>query len=304
MKASVIVCTRNPRRAWLAELFLALSRQTAPAERWELLMVDNGSVPPVEEAGLPPGARLIREETEGLTAARLRGIRESRGELLVFFDDDNVPDPDYVSQALSLFESREGIGVAGGRIDGLFEQPPPRGVRPYLGWLAVRPGVVCEREAGLESAWGALPCGAGFCIRAEAAVRYAEAVAADPLRFAMDRKEGILTGSGDTDMALTALDMGFKALLTPRLRLGHHIPASRLELGYLERLLEGSAFSTTRLADARGIRGKPFWLNRILRRVKRVAAAWPGDWAFRLRLERAIDRGEAAARTAGKIDHG
>ena len=304
MKASVIVCTRDPRRAWLAELSLALSRQTAPAERWELLVVDNGSVPPVEEAGLPPGSRLIREETEGLTPARLRGIRESRGGLLIFFDDDNVPDPDYVSQALSLFESRERLGVAGGRIEGLFDEAPPRWARPYLGWLAVRPWVASERESGLESAWGALPCGAGFCIRAEAARRYAEGVEADPMRLALGRRGGALTGSEDTDMALAALDLGFKALLTPRLRLGHHIPASRLEIGYLERLMEGSAFSTTGLADSRGIRGKPFWLNRIVRRLKRVATACPGDWAFRLRLERAIDRGEAAARTSGKLHHG
>jgi hypothetical protein len=96
-------------------------------------------------------------------------------------------------------------------------------------------------------------------------------------------------------MALTALDMGYTAVLTPRLRLQHHIPLSRLDPAYLERLLEGSAFSTACLARRRGIRGRPAWVNRILRRLKRCATAWPADWPNRFRLERALDRGEAKA---------
>ena len=41
-------------------------------------------------------------ERLGLTPARLRGIRESRGELLVFVDDDNVLERDYLEVALAL----------------------------------------------------------------------------------------------------------------------------------------------------------------------------------------------------------
>lgn len=298
MKASVIICTRNPRREWLADLARALATQTAPPEDWELLLVDNGSVPPVAADGFPAHARLLREAREGLTPARLRGIRESRGDVLVFFDDDNVPDPDYIEQALALFEAKPPIGVAGGRIEGVFEQPPPSWAGPYLGWLAVRPGVAEERDTGPGGAWGGLPCGAGFCIRADAAARYAAATEGDAQRMDMDRKGDTLTGSGDTDMALTALDMGYMARLTPRLRLRHHIPAARLEIGYLERLLEGSAFSTASLAARRGIRGRPLWLNRLLRRVKRCLLVPAADRAMRLRLERALDRGEAAGRTS------
>jgi glycosyltransferase involved in cell wall biosynthesis len=296
MRASVIICTRNPKRDRLAELARALGEQTAPAGSWDLLVVDNGSAPPVGAEGFPPFVRIVREEREGLTPARLRGIRESRCELLVFFDDDNVPNPDFLAQALALFGERPGLGAAGGRIDGVFEAEPPRRVRPYLGWLAVRPWVTRDRETGPGEPWGWLPCGAGFCLRADAAARYAAGVTADAARLALGRRGAELTGSEDTDMALTAIEMGYKALLTPRLGLRHHIPASRLEAGYLERLLEGSAFSTACLAKRRGLRGKPLWVNRILRRAKRVAAAHPADWGFRLRLERAIDRGEIRGR--------
>lgn len=298
MKASVIICTRNPRREWLAELARALAAQTAAPADWELLLVDNGSVPPVAADGFPAQVRLVREEREGLTPARLRGIRESRGDVVIFFDDDNVPDPDFIEQALAVFGARPHVGVAGGRIDGIFEEPPPSWAGPYLGWLAVRPGVTREREAGLGDPWGGLPCGAGFCIRADAAARYAAATEGDAQRMDMDRKGDTLTGSGDTDMALTALDRGYKALLTPRLRLRHHIPAARVEVGYMERLLEGSAFSTASLAARRGIRGKPLWVNRLLRRIKRCVLAPAADRAMRLRLERALDRGEAAGRAS------
>lgn len=296
MNVSVIVCTRNPRSGLLARLGEALRGQDANPAEWERVVVDNGSEPPVAAADFP-GARLVREEEPGLTPARLRGIRESRGGLLIFFDDDNVPDPDYVSRAIALFRENQNLGVAGGRIDGEFGQDPPKWIQPYLGWLAVRPGVCRETVADRGDPWTRLPCGAGFCIRADAAKRYVERVEGDSRLRSFDRKGNRLTGSGDTDLALTALDIGYHARLTPRLRLRHMIPVSRLDPEYMERLLEGSAYSTVRLALMRGVPCKPAWMNRILRRLKRCLAGPASVRRLRLRMERAIDRGEAAARS-------
>ena len=51
-----------------------------------------------------PDAHIVREDTLGLTPARLRGIRESKGDLLVFVDDDNVLDVDFLEVALRTME--------------------------------------------------------------------------------------------------------------------------------------------------------------------------------------------------------
>ena len=90
---SVIICTHNPREGILNRVLDALKAQTLPRGRWELLLVDNASKVPLDsqwDLTWHAQARHIREEELGLTPARLRGIRESQGKLLVFVDDDNV----------------------------------------------------------------------------------------------------------------------------------------------------------------------------------------------------------------------
>ena len=75
----------------------ALSRQTYPSELLEVVVVDDGSQPPLE---LPEGLfglqlRLEHQDDRGfgLARARNRGARVARGDILVFLDCDMVPEP-------------------------------------------------------------------------------------------------------------------------------------------------------------------------------------------------------------------
>jgi hypothetical protein len=73
-----------------------------------------------------PSARYIREEVLGLTPARLRGIQEAQGELLVFVDDDSVLDSSDLEVAETIAKSRPDLGCWGaGRIEPEYEKPPP-----------------------------------------------------------------------------------------------------------------------------------------------------------------------------------
>src|ERR1019366_1617462 len=81
---SVIICTHNPRPDYFRQCLDALSRQTLVRNRWELIAVDNRSDEPLagrNDLSWGPAARLVREETLGLTPARLHGIRESKSDL-------------------------------------------------------------------------------------------------------------------------------------------------------------------------------------------------------------------------------
>src|SRR5215471_17206377 len=93
---TVILCSHNPRADYLARVMVGLTRQSLARERWELLVIDNASDPPIS-AGIDlswhPLARIVREEALGLTQARLRGYREAGAGVLVFVDDDNVLAP-------------------------------------------------------------------------------------------------------------------------------------------------------------------------------------------------------------------
>jgi len=99
---SAIICSPNPRPDYLRRCFDALKDQTFPRDGWELVVVGSRSDESVAarvDLSWHPAPRIVREEKLGLTPARLRGIRESRGETLIFVDDDNVLDPNFLEPA-------------------------------------------------------------------------------------------------------------------------------------------------------------------------------------------------------------
>ena len=126
--ASVIVCTHNARPDYFRRCLDGLRGQSLSLDRWELLLVDNQSDVPVANAvdvSWQPSARIVREETLGLTPARLRGIREAAGQLLVFVDDDNVLDRDFLETALRVAEQKPFLGAWSGQCRPEFEVSPP-----------------------------------------------------------------------------------------------------------------------------------------------------------------------------------
>ena len=115
--------------------------QTLPREQWEVLLVDNASKEPLADRcdlSWHPAGRHVREEALGLTPARLRGIREAMGGLIVFVDDDNVLAPDYLQEAVAIGSEYALLGAWGGRIQLQFETRPPEWTKPYWKLLAVR----------------------------------------------------------------------------------------------------------------------------------------------------------------------
>jgi len=139
---SVIVCTRNPRGDYLHRVLEALNAQTLPKNNWELLVVDNASNERLADSlrlSWHPRARHIREDNLGLTSARMRGITEACGELLVFVDDDNVLAPDFLEKARTLYAQRPDLGAFGaGSLEPEFEVRPPSEILPRIRLLALR----------------------------------------------------------------------------------------------------------------------------------------------------------------------
>ncbi|MEA2495152.1 MAG: hypothetical protein QOJ29_3063, partial [Thermoleophilaceae bacterium] len=95
-RASVVVATRD-RADSLAALLSALAEQTLPREDFEVIVIDDGStdhtarVLAEAEARGTLQLRIARDEGRGPGAARNRGWREARGEIVAFTDDDCRP---------------------------------------------------------------------------------------------------------------------------------------------------------------------------------------------------------------------
>lgn len=102
----------------LAQCLAALAEQTYPKDRLEIVVIDNMSEDHVAEvADRFETVRLFREPRPGSYAARNRGIREARGEIVAFTDADCVPSPTWIERGVRHLIEDPGTGLLGGRID-------------------------------------------------------------------------------------------------------------------------------------------------------------------------------------------
>jgi hypothetical protein len=302
MYLSVIICAHNPRPEYLVRTLASLSKQTLPMAQWELILIDNASNEPLAarfDISWHPQSRHIHEATIGLTHARLRGIAEARGSILVFVDDDNVLAPDYLEVALGLVARMPWLGAFSGSTVGEYEVPLPS-------WASNMPIQLAVREIS-HAAWGCLPgtqslqfapVGAGMVIRQRVAEHYLRQVETDKLRQSLDRKGSLLSSGGDSDMAYCACELGYAVGVFPELSLIHVMPKERLERAYFLRLAEGMGFSHALLGYIWDNRMPPENTDRCfsvrvfdayLRLRRRIAGNDPALW--REQWQDATDRG-------------
>jgi len=291
---SVVICAHNPRLHFLQRVLQALREQVVPKEEWELLLVDNGSAEPLSERvdlSWHPHGRHIREMAPGLTQARVRGILEAKGELLVFVDDDNVLQRDYLAQARVIAAEHPELGVWSGTVRLEFEEPPPEWTRACWQWLTARE-VSQDVRSKPDLHTPNMPYGAGMCVRREVGLVYHDHLQKSPIRQLLDRTGQALISGGDTDIALTAGDMGMEVGLFARLELKHLIPPERLTEEYLLRLRRGVMTS--------------FWLLQFLRgeRPRRLpkGVKWWTKFIYDSARKRGRQRRFYIAETLGKRD--
>ena len=285
---SVILCTHNPRRDYLTRTLDALRDQTLPTSEWELVIIDNCSEPPLRLIDLSwhPSGRIIREDELGLTAARLRGIRETKADLIVFVDDDNVLDPEYLENASVIAQSWPMLGVWGGRIVPEFETTPPDWVRKYVELLAIRE-FHKDRWSNVYDE-GHLPCGAGMCVRRNVTDVYASELVTQPIRKLLGRRGKSLMSCEDYDLGYTACDVGMGVGQFISLELTHLIPSSRLNLNHLVNLREKASYSISLLSRIRGLNyTAPSFPRRVVSIVKSIRGS---------RIDRAMLRADMRGR--------
>ena len=254
MNLSVIICTHNPHEVFLRRVLEALRTQTLPLDQWELLVIDNASPIPLAgrfDLAWHPRARHVREEELGLTPARLRGIRESQTDILVFVDDDNVLASDYLQQVLAIGQQWPFIGAWSGSCLPEYETPLPEWVGNQVWRLAV---VEVKEDvwSNLREDFTTIPGGAGMCVRRNVCLRFMARSLDEGVRT-LGRKGSSLGAYEDIELAHCAFDLNLGTGKSTRLRLTHLIPAARVTLDYLVRQAEGDAASQILFRAIRGL---------------------------------------------------
>ena len=110
---SVIVATHN-RSELLGGLLNRLTDQTLSQKDYEIIIVDDGSVDDTEEntkkfLNQNGNIKYVKQNNRGPATARNRGIKESRGEILAFTDDDCLPAKNWIETIKKEFDRNNGI---------------------------------------------------------------------------------------------------------------------------------------------------------------------------------------------------
>jgi glycosyltransferase involved in cell wall biosynthesis len=171
MHVTVAICTWN--RVKLLDQTLARMRELAipPGVTWELLVVNNNCTDDTDaviakHADSLPLRRLF-EPKQGLSNARNCAVGATRGELLVWTDDDVLVDPGWLVAYVAAANSNPEAGYFGGPVEPWFEADPPADIRRHLPTIR---GALALVDYGPETRRlrrGEAPFGANMAYRTE-----------------------------------------------------------------------------------------------------------------------------------------
>lgn len=116
IETSIVIPTHN-REKVLYKCLMALNNQTYPAEKYEVIIINDGSTDGTEEMlkrlKMKPSLIYIYQEQTGPAGARNRGIEIARGEYIIFIDDDIIVTPEFIKTHLQKQKENKRVIVHG-----------------------------------------------------------------------------------------------------------------------------------------------------------------------------------------------
>jgi glycosyltransferase involved in cell wall biosynthesis len=263
MRVSVLICTWN-RAALLDKTLDEVARLRVPAGvDWEVLVVNNACTDDTDavlarHVPLLPLTRL-HEPRPGKAHAANLAVQHSRGDLLVWTDDDVRLDPGWLQAYVHAADQWPRAGFFGGPIEPLFEVEPARWIRrnlevlgPVFGRLEPGPGMRLYDEKDQP------PNGANMAMRRSAL---------EGVRFNVDIgvRHGDQTRGEETELLHRLIRAGHQGVWVGPARVLHHVPPERASPPYLWGYFLGLGRCAARLEFGRcfpTIAGLPRWALR------------------------------------------
>ena len=264
---SVIVCTYN-RDKYLYGALQRIAENGFPNEEYEIVLVNNLSTDNTEaecrrfEADYPAvDFRYFLEDKQGLSFARNRGIEESKGETLVFLDDDSYIHEGYLRHLQQRLTEYPDAAAFGGKINPAFESgEAPKWLSKWnYSWVsAIDMGdKVCAFKGK------AFPIGANMGIRRQCFAQVGL------FNTELGRTGDKLLGGEEKDLFNRLKEKGMEILYFPDVEVEHIIPPQRTTRDYIVRMAHGVGVSERQ-------RTKNLSNRKYRQRILQEAVKWGG----------------------------
>ncbi len=230
MKVTVILCTYNRSRALASALESVAASRMPESVDWELLVIDNNSKDQTREVveefvqKYPGRFRYFFEARQGKSCALNSGIRESRGEILAFMDDDVTVEPDWLYELIKPLADAQWAGT-GGRVYLPIDFSPPS-------WMALEGhhslvSILALFDLGSDPVpLTTPPIGNNMAFRKAIFTKYGG------FRTDLGPSPGSEIRHEDTELGLRVLRGGEKILYVPSAIVRHAVPEGRLKKEY------------------------------------------------------------------------
>jgi glycosyltransferase involved in cell wall biosynthesis len=212
------------------------SQKISAALAVEIVLVDNASTDGTAEyatktwnsLGARFDLRVVEETVPGLSHARKKGIEEAKFSFILFCDDDNRLESNYVNDTFLILNSDNRIAACGGIGTPVYEAAKPYWFDEYAEAFAVGSQEITEENGKILTLYGA-----GLAIRKQV---LQELDAAGFKQHFKGRLKNKLSSSEDTELTNAMVLLGYKLVYSDKLRFRHYLPKERTTFSYLKKL--------------------------------------------------------------------
>lgn len=135
---SVVICTYN-RDKWILSALESTLKQTLDKTEYEVLVINNNCTDDSEAIinefigrTSELDIRHIKENQQGLSFARNRGLSEAKADLILYMDDDAIADEDLFEKIVQYMHQNPDVVGLGGKVTPIYEGQKPVWLNPYL----------------------------------------------------------------------------------------------------------------------------------------------------------------------------
>lgn len=243
---SAVVCCYNSAGVIIPTIKALTSQRIPPGIMYEVILVDNNCTDNTvqlaeniwKKENLSYPLRIVKESQPGLIYARKSGIFSAANDILLFVDDDNILEPDWVERLMDMYSRWPNVGAIGGFIEPLFEdEKEGKWKRPpwFENFSSMYACTPIYQNPQLSTFKQTL-YGAGLSIR----THIARSIFNSQLPFFLvGRTQNTLNRGDDSEICLRIALMGWKLWYESTLKMKHYILKHRVNWEYVLQARKG-----------------------------------------------------------------
>jgi glycosyltransferase involved in cell wall biosynthesis len=240
---TAVICTYN-RYDVLGDAIASLEAQSIDPDALEILIVDNSADAQSQAAYwnqnvVPSNARLIIDPVPGLSRARNTALRQAKGDIVAYIDDDAIALPGWTEALVDTFARHKTAGLVGGPVEPIWPGAQPEWLHKlHRGYFTIV-DLGDETRALAKGEWLA---GTNIAFRKSALEK------TGGFNEGLGRIRKSLMSNEELVVSARIAELGYQSWYTPKARVMHRVHDDRVSQHWLRRRVSWQAVSDL-LAD-------------------------------------------------------